>query len=51
LRVRSGGHSNLHRGPKNQIDTGKFRALGMTFGGEALLRATIRELVVAHGQT
>jgi len=32
-------------GPKHQIDTGKLRALGMTFGGETLLRETIGQLV------
>jgi nucleoside-diphosphate-sugar epimerase len=37
----------LNRGPKNQIATGKIRALGMTFGGEPLLRRTIAELVEA----
>lgn len=37
--------SSLNRGPKNQIDTSKLRALGMTFGGEPLLRHTIAELV------
>jgi hypothetical protein len=31
-----------------QIVTDKIRALGMTFGGEALLRQTIAELVQAH---
>jgi nucleoside-diphosphate-sugar epimerase len=40
--------SDLNRGPKNQIDTGKIRALGMTFGGEALLRSTVLELIDAH---
>ncbi len=40
--------AELNRGPKNQIETGKLRALGMTFGGEALLRQTIAELVEAH---
>jgi nucleoside-diphosphate-sugar epimerase len=40
--------ADLNRGPKNQIDTSKLRALGMTFGGEALLRQTVRELVEAH---
>jgi nucleoside-diphosphate-sugar epimerase len=38
----------LNRGPKHQIDTRKIRALGMTFGGEALLRRTVQELVEAH---
>jgi nucleoside-diphosphate-sugar epimerase len=40
--------ADLNRGPKNQIQTGKLRALGMTFGGESLLRETVRELVAAH---
>ncbi|MEP0847942.1 MAG: NAD(P)-dependent oxidoreductase [Phycisphaerae bacterium] len=31
--------------PKHQIDTRKLRALGMTFGGPALLRRTIEELL------
>jgi nucleoside-diphosphate-sugar epimerase len=39
---------SLNRGPKNQIQTGKLRALGMTFGGEPLLRQTVAELVAAH---
>jgi nucleoside-diphosphate-sugar epimerase len=39
--------ANLNRGPKHQIDTHKLRALGMTFGGEALLRRTVAELVEA----
>lgn len=37
-----------NRGPKNQINTEKIRRLGMTFGGEALLRETVAELVRAH---
>ena len=41
--------SNLNRGPRNQIDTKKIRALGMTFGGELLLRRTVQELVEAAG--
>lgn len=36
-----------NKGPKNEIDTTKLRALGMTFGGEALLRNTIAQLVEA----
>jgi len=36
--------------PKHQIDTSKLRALGMCFGGQALLRRTIEELVVATKQ-
>jgi len=39
--------ASLNRGPKNQIDTTKIRSLGMTFGGEALLRRTVGELVAA----
>lgn len=31
--------------PRNQIVTDKIRALGMTFGGEQLLRATVQELL------
>jgi hypothetical protein len=34
----------LNKGPKNQIVTDKIRRLGMTFGGEALLRQTVQEL-------
>ena len=33
--------------PKNQIRTDKIKALGMTFGGEPLLRSTIADLVEA----
>jgi nucleoside-diphosphate-sugar epimerase len=40
--------SDLNRGPKNQIDTHKLRSLGMTFGGEPLLRQTVQELIEAH---
>jgi nucleoside-diphosphate-sugar epimerase len=40
--------ADLNRGPKNQIDTRKLRSLGMTFGGEPLLRRTVQELVEAH---
>lgn len=40
--------SDLNRGPKNQIDTSKIRKLGMTFGGEDLLRRTVEQLVQAH---
>jgi nucleoside-diphosphate-sugar epimerase len=40
--------ADLNRGPKHQIDTRKLRALGMTFGGEPLLRRTVQELVEAH---
>lgn len=31
--------------PKNQIETAKFRSLGMEFGGASLLRQTIEQLV------
>jgi nucleoside-diphosphate-sugar epimerase len=37
--------ADLNRGPKHQIETGKIRALGMTFGGQELLRRTVQELV------
>jgi nucleoside-diphosphate-sugar epimerase len=40
--------ADLNRGPKHQIETRKIRALGMTFGGEPLLRRTVQELVQAH---
>jgi nucleoside-diphosphate-sugar epimerase len=40
--------SDLNRGPKHQIDTKNIRALGMTFGGEPLLRHTVQELVQAQ---
>jgi hypothetical protein len=44
----SGSQSNIqarNKGPKNQIDTSKLRALGMTFGGEALLEQSIKEML------
>jgi nucleoside-diphosphate-sugar epimerase len=40
--------SSLNRGPKHEIDTRKLRALGMTFGGQPLLRQTVEGLVAAH---
>jgi hypothetical protein len=40
--------ADLNRGPKHRIDTRKLRALGMTFGGDGLLRQTVAELVRAH---
>lgn len=46
----SGSRSVIQGGqtsPKNQIVTEKLRALGMTFGGEALLEQTVRQLVDA----
>jgi hypothetical protein len=39
--------AELNRGPKDQIDTSKLRALGMTFGGEPLLRRTVQDLIEA----
>lgn len=42
--------ADLNRGPKNKIETGKLRALGMTFGGEALLERTVAELVAKIGR-
>jgi nucleoside-diphosphate-sugar epimerase len=42
--------ANLNRGPKNQIDTRKLRALGMTFGSEPLLRRTVEALIEAWRQ-
>jgi nucleoside-diphosphate-sugar epimerase len=42
--------ADLNRGPEKPITAGKLRALGMTFGGEALLRRTIHELIEAHGK-
>ena len=35
------------RSPKHQIETGKIRELGMTFGGADLLRETVANLVAA----
>jgi hypothetical protein len=40
--------ADLNRGPKHQIVTTKLRALGMTFGGEALLHQTVAELLAAQ---
>ena len=42
--IEIGGHND---GPKNQIDTSKLGALGMTFGGESLLKATVASLADA----
>jgi nucleoside-diphosphate-sugar epimerase len=36
-------HTN--KGPRHQIDTSKLRALGMEFGGRALLEDTVRQMV------
>ncbi len=35
--------------PKNQIVTEKLRSLGMTFGGQQQLEATVRQIVKAVG--
>jgi nucleoside-diphosphate-sugar epimerase len=40
--------SDVNRGPRHQIETGKIRALGMVFGGEGLLRRTVEELIQAN---
>lgn len=37
--------SDLNTGPRNQIQTAKLQALGMTFGGQALLEETVREML------
>ena len=37
--------------PKHQIETAKLRNLGMAFGGEALLRQTVRDMVDHVRQT
>ena len=41
--------SGQQTSPKNQIVTEKLRSLGMTFGGQQLLEATVRQLVEAVG--
>jgi len=33
--------------PRHEIETGKLRSLGVTFGGQARLRATVEQLVQA----
>ncbi len=38
----------LNVGPKHQIVTSKLRSLGMSFGGEPLLRNTVVELIQAQ---
>lgn len=40
--------ADLNKGPKHQIVTDKIRTLGMTFGGEPLLRQTVEQLIEAH---
>lgn len=39
--------ADLNKGPRHQIVTEKLRRLGMAFGGDELLRQTVRELVQA----
>ena len=41
----NGKLSGQSKQPKNQIETGKLRGLGMEFGGEPLLTATIQQMV------
>jgi nucleoside-diphosphate-sugar epimerase len=41
--------SDLNRGPKHQIDTSKIRQLGMSFGGQDLLRRTVAQLIENRG--
>lgn len=46
----SGSSATIHgwrTSPKNQIVTDKIKRLGMKFGGDALLRSTIEQLVAA----
>jgi nucleoside-diphosphate-sugar epimerase len=46
----SGSDATIQGGqttPKNQIETGKIRSLGMTFGGREQLERTIRQMVEA----
>lgn len=40
--------ADVNRGPKHQIVNDKIRRLGMNFGGQALLRRTVQELVDAQ---
>ncbi len=37
--------AQLNKGPKNQIDTTKLRALGVEFGGRSLLEQTVGQLL------
>ncbi len=39
--------ADLNRGPKNLIVSDKLRSLGMTFGGEPLLRMTVQQLIAS----
>jgi nucleoside-diphosphate-sugar epimerase len=40
--------SDLNRGPKHEIDSSKIRKLGMSFGGDNLLRKTVQQLFDAQ---
>lgn len=42
--------ADTNKGPKHQIQTGKLRALGVTFGGEPLLRETVRLMLESRAQ-
>lgn len=35
----------VNKGPKNQISTDKLRSLGMSFGGDELLKTTVQEML------
>jgi nucleoside-diphosphate-sugar epimerase len=43
----AGKIANLKKPPNHQIETGKLRALGMRFGGRAILEATVEQLLSA----
>jgi len=43
--------ADINCGPKHQIVSDKIRRLGMTFGGPALLRQTVQELIDAQTPT
>lgn len=40
--------ADVNKGPKHQIENGRIRSLGMTFGGEKLLEETVTALVQAQ---
>jgi nucleoside-diphosphate-sugar epimerase len=42
--------ADANKGPKHQIETGKLRALGVTFGGEPLLRETVRQMLAGRAE-
>ena len=39
--------AETNRGPKNKIETGKLRALGMRFGGRPQLEQYVEQLTAA----